>query len=215
MRRSKEGFTLLEVLLSLALAALLLVALNTFIFSMGELWGKNSERRLFDQHVNAVGRFLTEELREATLPPSARASATPVSVQEITPANGAIERLITFELPSGCRLLAWPDRPLPEVVCSLQLREHAGLFLLWHSRLETRFDTDPPRETLLTPWASALAYDNYDTTHKRWTKEMALRNGTNNQPQVPQRLRLTFSYGKMAREIVIPLPLAQQGLPNF
>jgi prepilin-type N-terminal cleavage/methylation domain-containing protein len=215
MRRRDGGFTLLEVLLSLALAGLLLVALNTFVFSMGELWGRNSERRLFDMHVNAVSRFLAEELRAATFPPAARANATPVGVKEITPENGGIDHLITFELPAGCRMLSWADRPLPEVVCSLQVREHAGLFLLWHSRLETRFDTDPPRETLLTPWVTALAYDYYDTALKRWATEKALRNDTNNQPQAPQRLRLTFAYGKMTRDVTIPLPVAQQGLPNF
>ena len=51
-------------------SALVLVAMNTFVFSMGELWGHNSNRRLFDQHVNAVTRFLQEEVRAA--PPCRR-----------------------------------------------------------------------------------------------------------------------------------------------
>ena len=33
--------------------------------------------------------------------------------------------------------------------------------------------------------------------------------------QTPQRLRLTFSYRKMTREMTITLPAAGQGLPNF
>ena len=56
--RRRAGFTLLEILLSLALVALMLVALNTFVFSMGELWGKNTDIRLFEQHVRAVTRAL-------------------------------------------------------------------------------------------------------------------------------------------------------------
>jgi prepilin-type N-terminal cleavage/methylation domain-containing protein len=47
----RGGFTLLEILLSLALIGLLLVSLFTFIFSMGELWGRNTDVRLFDLHV--------------------------------------------------------------------------------------------------------------------------------------------------------------------
>ena len=215
MRRPNAGFTLLEILLSLALAGLILVALTTFIFSMGELWGRNAERRLFDQHVNAVARFLETQLRQATLPPAARANATPVTPQQITPSGGATDNLITFDLPAGCRILPWPDRPLPEVVCSWQVREHDGLFLLWHSRLETKFDTDSPREILLTPPVTALSYDYYDSNFKRWTTETVLRNDRNNQPTVPQRLRFTFAYGKMKREIAVPVPLAQQGMPNF
>lgn len=212
---SDGGFTLLEILLSLALVGLLLVAVNTFVFSMGELWGRNTDRRLFDQHVNAVTRFLQSQLRTATLPPAARPNSTPVTPQEITPAAGARDNLITFDLPAGSRVLSWPDRPLPEVVCSLQVREREGLYLLWHSRLETRFDTDSPRELLLTPLVTALAYDYYDDTVKRWRTETMMKNGANNQPEAPQRLRLTFTYGKLTQQTTVSIPLAQQGMPNF
>jgi prepilin-type N-terminal cleavage/methylation domain-containing protein len=75
-RAARGGFTLLEILLSLALVGLMLVALNTFIFSMGELWGRGSDVHLFDRHVRAVTRFLERELRSAVLPPAARANST-------------------------------------------------------------------------------------------------------------------------------------------
>ena len=161
--RRRAGFTLLEILLSLALVALMLVALNTFVFSMGELWGKNTDIRLFEQHVRAVTRALDRELRAATLPPAARANASPVAPQEIRPSGGTTDTLLTFELPAGTRLISWPGPALPEVVCSLQARQNEGLILLWHSRLEPRFEADPPRETILTPFVTAIAYDYYDT----------------------------------------------------
>ena len=69
--RSRRAFTLLELLLALALVGLLLVAMNTMIFSMGELWGRGTEPRLLDQHVRAVTRFLENELRASALPPAA------------------------------------------------------------------------------------------------------------------------------------------------
>ena len=59
-----------------------------------------------------------------------------------------MENMLTFELPGGSRFFNWPDRPLPEVVCSFQVRQNEGLILLWHSRLEKNFDTDPPRDCL-------------------------------------------------------------------
>lgn len=220
-RRSSgaAGFTLLEILLSLALVSLMLVALNTFVFSMGELWGRNADVRLFDQHVRAVTRFLQQELRAAVLPPAAVARSTPVALEEIQPQGGATEKMVTFELPAGSRILVWPDpkRPLPEVVCSLQAREREGLILLWHSRLEKNFDTDPPRETVVTPLVTAMAYDYFDADANRWTTETMLKpdpnGGTNS--LLPQRLRLTFTYGKMTRESVITLPAAAEGLPLF
>ena len=133
--RRRAGFTLLEILLSLALVALMLVALNTFVFSMGELWGKNTDIRLFEQHVRAVTRALDRELRAATLPPAARANASPVAPQEIRPSGGATDTLLTFELPAGTRLISWPRPALPALVCSLQARLTAGPALLWPSRL--------------------------------------------------------------------------------
>lgn len=216
VRRDRvRGFTLIEILLSLALVALLLVAMNTFVFSMGELWGQRTDVRLFEQHIRAVTRFLEHELRAAALPPAARANSTPIALQEIRPQNGMMEKMLTFELPGGSRLFNWPERPLPEVVCSFQARPNEGLVLLWHSRLEKNFDTDPPRETVITALVSALSYEYYDADTNRWSLETALKLDPQGQPITPQRLRLKFSYNKMTRDSVVALPTPGEGLPTF
>jgi prepilin-type N-terminal cleavage/methylation domain-containing protein len=216
-RKSKiqAGFTLLEILLSLALVGLMLVSLNTFVFSMGELWGRGADVHLFEQPTRAVTRFLDRELRTAVLPPSSKANATPIALQEIRPLTGMTEKLLTFELPAGCRLFVWPERPLPEVVCSLQVRERDGLFLLWHSRLEKNFETDSPRETLVTPLVTGLAYEYYDVDFNRWTTETSLKMDNSGNPMTPQRLRLKFAYNKLTRETVITLPATTGTLPLF
>ena len=214
-RGTRRAFTLLEILLALALVALLLVAMNTFVFSMGELWGQRTDLRLFDQHVRAVTRFLEHELRAAALPPAARPNSTPIALQEIRPQNGLMEKMLTFELPAGSRLITWPERPLPEVVCSFQARPNEGLVLLWHSRLEKNFDTDPPRETVITPLVTALAYDYYDPDSNRWTTETVLKMNPQGEPMTPQRLRLTFSYNKLKEVSVVTLPTPGEALPLF
>ena len=211
----QSGFTLIEILLALALVGLLLVALNTFVFSMGELWGQRTDLRLFDQHVRAVTRFLEHELRAAALPPAARANSTPIALQEVRPQNGLMEKMLTFELPGGSRLFAWPERPLPEVVCSFQARRGEGLILLWHSRLEKNFDTEAPRETVVTPLVAGLTYDYYDSDTNRWTNETVLKNDVQGQPMTPARLRLKFAYGTLTREAVVTLPTPGEALPVF
>ena len=210
-----RGFTLLEVLLSLALVGLLLVALNTFIFSMGELWGQRADHRLFDQHVRAVTRFLNHELRAAAMPPAARPNSTPIALQEVQPENGMMEKMVTFELPGGSRLFQWPEQPLPEVVCSFQVRANEGLVVLWHSRLERDFDTDPPRETIVTPLATGLAYDYYDADVNRWTTEKTVKNDPQGQPMTPHRMRVQFTYGRLSQEAVVTLPVPREALPAF
>lgn len=62
------GFTLLETLLAVALAAALLIAVNFFVLSMGELWGSGSEPRLFDRHVRGVTRFLESLVQQSVVP---------------------------------------------------------------------------------------------------------------------------------------------------
>lgn len=211
-----RAFTLLEIIVAISLVGLVLVAMNTFVFSMGELWGRNTDVRLFDQHVRAVTRFLREELRTAALPPAGQSGTAAIAAKEIRPAAGATEDLLTFELPQGCRLFVWPDdRPLPEVVCSLQVREREGLLLLWHSRLETRFNDDPPRETVVSPLVTGISYDYYDEAFKNWKNETRLRRDSNNQALAPQRIRLKFAYQKLTRETVITLPDTPEALPNF
>jgi prepilin-type N-terminal cleavage/methylation domain-containing protein len=212
---ASNGFTLLEILLALALTALVLISLNTFVFSMGELWGRNADVRLFDRHVRAVTRFLEQELHTASLPPYAAAGTAPIAPQEIKPQNATTDNLLTYELTAGNRLLVWPDRPLPEVVCSLQARAGTGLVLLWHSRLEQKFKDDPPRETVITPLVASLAYDYYDPDFRTWKTEEAIRKNTSGQLETPQRLRLRFAYGKLKRETVITLSPPTEGLPNF
>jgi len=209
-----RGFTLIEIVMSMALVGLVLVGLNTFMLSMTELWGKNTDVRLFDQHVRAVTRFLQKEMIRATLPPTAAANSTPVGIQEVTASGLAQENLITYEQLTGSRILTWPDSPLPEVFCSLQVRRDKGLFMLWHSDLENHFNDDPPRETLISPFVTALAYDYFDTDFNKWTTETALRTDSSNNPLAPQRLRLTFTYQKLTRDAVVIIPPVPQGLPN-
>ncbi len=212
MRR--RAFTLVEVMLSMALVALVLVGLNTFIFSMGELWGKGTDIRLFDQHVRAVTRYLQKEMVRASLPPTAAVNAKPVGVQPVTPAGGSQENLITFMQLSGGRILRWPDDPLPEVTCSLEVRRDQGIYMLWHSDLENHFNDEPPRETLISPFVTALAYDYFDTDFNKWTTETALRTDSGGNPLAPQRLRLTFTYNGLKREALVSLPGTPSGLPN-
>ena len=211
--KSPIGFTLLELLLSLALVGVLLVAMNQFIFSMGELWGRGTDVRLFDRHVRAVTRFVEHTLESTVLPTAQGVQA--LSVQEIRTPDGGTDDLLTFELPAGSRVLAWGDTPLPDVVCSLGLRPGQGLTLYWHSRFETHFADEPPRATVLSPLVTALNYDYYNAGFDSWQTYPALQRDSSGHWQLPTRLRLRFTYDRMSRETVITLPSASQALPLF
>lgn len=215
--RARRGFTLLEILVALALVGLVLVGLNTFIFSMGELWGRRSEARLFDQHVRAVSRFLERELRRAVWPPELAPDPAGISVREVRSRSGSSGPLLRFELRDGSRLIAWPGQPLPEVVCALAVRDGSGLVLLWQSRLETRFGDDPPRETVISPLVTAIQYDYYEPDSRSWRTESSPRRSRENAERydAPRRLRLTFRHGAATQETVITVPAPVEGIPTY
>ncbi|MDX2186554.1 MAG: type II secretion system protein [Opitutaceae bacterium] len=209
----RRGFTLVELLIALALVGFLLVAMNTFLFSMGELWGRQSEQRLFELHVRNVTRFLQRELNRAGLPPNK--VDTNLGIREVRTRNGT-EDLLTFVLPDGSRLCEWPDgRALPEVFCGFVVRDRQGLFFVWQSTLEERFNQDPPRETLVTPWVTQIQYDYYEKDFRSWRTERAPRKQQGESPALPGRVRLTFSYDGMTREVVLVVPSVVEGLPQL
>jgi prepilin-type N-terminal cleavage/methylation domain-containing protein len=214
-RKSKNGsaFTLLELLLSLALVGMLLVAMNQFIFSMGELWGRGADVRLFDRHVRAVTRFVEHSLHSTVLPSAKGEQA--LAIQEIRLPDGPTAPVLTFELPAGSHVLPWPETPLPDVVCAFAVRPDQGLVLYWHSRLELHFADDPPRATTLSPFVTALSYEYYNAGFNSWQNSTAPQRDNNGHWQVPTRLRLRFTYGKLTRETVVPLPATSRALPLF
>ena len=203
-----RGFTLLETLVSLALLGVLMVTLNTFLFSMSELWGGKRDQRLFDQHVRAATRQVREMLDTATNGPG----ATGFVVKEVRGADGTNTPRLAFLLADAGRLADWPEAPLPDVDCSLYAAPDRGLVLQWQSRLELERDLNDVHETVLTPFATSLAYDYYDAEFRRWsTEEEPAKDAAGAAYQKPARIRLRFARGQLKSEVVLDLPLKRPG----
>jgi hypothetical protein len=202
-----------EVLLALALLVALLFALNTFIFSMSELWGQNRQQRLFDQHVRAVTRYVGELLQRAALAP-AEGRGLRVAPGAVSISSG--EPRLTFDLPAGDRLLPWPDHPLPDVQCALEVVSARGLVLQWQSRWEIDFEKTAPRSAVLSPLVTRLDYDYYQVASSAWqTLPSPPPASTAGQWQLPARLRLHFQYQKFTADTVVRVPAPTAALPAF
>lgn len=208
----RQGFTLVEVLLAFTLLTALLLALNMFVLSMGEIWGRNRDKRLFDQHVRAVSRYVEDLLRRAAQPP---AENTAVGAAEIRLPAGANAALLTFELPAGDRRLVWPDHPLPDVRCALAAPAGQGLVLYWQSRLELKFAEDPPRVTVLSPFVTGLDYDYFNAGYRAWQSQPVLQRDPQGRWLTPARLRLHFRHGAYSAETAVNVPRVTEGLPPF
>ena len=205
-RTGESGFTLIELLLAMALLTMLVTALLTFVFSMGEIWGRGSGKRLFEQHVNAVTRHVESLLRRAAWPRGSAGAEEPFAVREVRPASGLPAPLVGFELLDGDRLLDWPEEPLPEVRCSLAVERDRGLVLHWQSLLEQDAHEKPPRTVLVSPLVTGLAYVYQDPHTGYWRTEQNLRKNNANEWLLPDRLVLTFKQEgfEAVREVTLP-----------
>lgn len=211
----RRGFTMIELMVSLVLVALVVLGLNTFVFSMSELWGRGRDWRLFDQHARALTRFLETEMRTAALPPRVGRDVAAIEAREVEVDFGRREDLLVFGLREGSRILQWPERPLPDVWAALEVVAGEGLILHWHSVLEKDFATDPPRKMVLSPLVSAMRYEYFDGSFRRWEIEDRLINGDDGELKTPGRIRLTFTYKDQDLETIVPLTIFGEGLPPF
>lgn len=214
-RSRQAGLTMIELLIAMVLMAAVIIGLNTFVFAMTELWGRGRDYRLFDQHARALTRFLETELRTAALPPRVSRDTAAVEAREVEVDFGRREDLLVFGLREGSRILQWPTRPLPDVWAALEVVEGEGLVLHWQSVLEEDFDTDPPRQLVLSPLVSAISYEYFEGDFGRWELEEQLRTGDTGELETPGRLRLTFNYREQEIQTVVPLSLFGEGLPPF
>ncbi len=214
--RSKSGFTLLEVLLAVALGALIITSMTAFLFSMAELWGVGSNERLFEKHARGVSRFLENSFQRA----STRFDASADRNESLFWMNWEgddtrRESFLSFELKDSPGALIWPEHPLPHVVCSLEFDEDEGLFLLWRSRLEESFEKEAPRRTLISPFVKEIEYHyiNYEEENPQWEIETTPLQEAGGEYLMPERIVLKFRFkGKeIARQLI--LPKAMEGTP--
>ena len=211
----REGFTLIELLMALAILSMMLVALFTFVFSMGEIWGRGSEPRLFAQHVSASARHVESLLRRGAAElPGLDPTVEPYSVHSVHGSDGATADLLSFTLPEGDRLLNWPAAPLPDVACSLGLVPGRGLVLYWQSSLELNAANDPPRMVTLSPFVTNLEYLNYTEEGGTWRTETRLQKGADGNWRLPDRIRLTYTHAGLTAVREIGLPARAAELPT-
>ena len=205
---ARRGFTLLETLISLALLAVLMLTINTFLFSMTELWGGKRDQRLFDQHVRAATRLVRETLEQATIAPGGAG----VAIKEVADGLGSTEPRLSFLLGDAGRLADWPEAPLPDVDFSLYVDPDKGLALQWQSRLEINRDRTDLHDTILSPFVKSLAYEYYDADLKTWkVEEEPVHEDGGTAWKKPARLHLRFERGSLKQEVVLDLPIKRPG----
>ncbi len=219
-RLARGGFTLIEMLLALALVGILFGAMTFLLGTVSLLWLGSKDQNFFPQHVDGVTLFLSESLRRAetadSMPGASRQQAGGANPQSL-PVEWARppgwpeirDPLLLFRQREAPALFVREGDPLPSVNCYLYWDDRNGLSILWYSDLE--MDIDLPEHlhrTLVSPYVTRIEYCYYDEENDSWDVREAPERSTDDRNifLLPQFLKLTFTYQDetFVRNIFLP-----------
>ena len=221
----KGGFSMIEVLLALAIGGLVLTAASSLLITISRAWAERpATRDAFDAHVNGVAHFLTAILEEATLPDFAKQGDQTIDLQRPVGYSESDDPLIHFYLREGPPLLVWPTGPANRVHCYFQFEEGDGLSFLWFSELQELEkndrgeleleDEDNLFKTSISPFCDDVVYCYYGEEDagsddiKEWDIESDLQESVKSgEFRLPDFIKLVFKWEEEGLERTISLPI--------
>tara|TARA_B100001093_G_scaffold73149_1_gene63739 strand:- start:149 stop:859 length:711 start_codon:yes stop_codon:yes gene_type:complete len=134
---SKRGFSMIELLLAMAIGGMLLVGAVSLLVTVSQAWANRpATRDAFDAHVNGVANFLHATLEEASLPQANRTGNSVVDLQRPVGFSDSDEPLVHFYLREAPPLFVWPNAVATRVHTYLYFDDREGLSFLWFSELQ-------------------------------------------------------------------------------
>jgi len=210
---SSPAFTLIEVLLAVAIGGGLLAAASVYVVSLSGIWLNRGDDDFFNQHVDGVTLFLTNALAES----EGFDEEQPDPVTWIRPPGYSEldEPLLTFRLKESPALLAWEHQPLPGVTGHLLFRASDGLSLIWYSRHNKVEEIEDTWRTEISRFITHISYCYFDVESESWDIVDEPQEDLDGELVLPGFLKLRFEYEEKLREIPIYLPQRSQAIPVF
>lgn len=225
--RKKRAFSLVEVLLALAIGGLVLAAATSLLVTISQAWANRpATRDAFDAHVNGVAHSLTAMLEEATIPVGVSSRKKAITLGRAPGFSETDDPLLQFYLREAPPLFFWPN---PSEVASrvhafLQVDERDGLCLLWYSDLQELEKNDKGQRepedddelfcTLISPFCTEVYYCYYGEEDagpddpKSWEIEDELEEDIDSGNfRLPAFAKLVFRWDEENLERVISLAI--------
>ena len=142
-RKGKSAFTLVEVLIALALTGMLLTGLTMLTFQVMQAWARQAEDPLFDRHVDGLRRALEECVAETADASNARGARRAInSVLTQPPGSVNASRAPYLRITGAPPFLTGETQPLGDVRGWLVFEEGSGLVLYWQTDNERQDNQD-------------------------------------------------------------------------
>lgn len=207
VRAARRAFTLVEVLVALAIGALAMTTAAYFMTSVAQAWFNRDQGRFFQEHTDGVLQFLNALMARAEPLPN---STAPVSWRRPQGLSELEEERLGCLVREAPALLG-EGAPEAGALLYLELDADKGLNLLWRARLSAAAEDDPPVRSAVSPFLTKAEYGHFDPEEEAWEFTEAPAEDENGAKKVPELLRLTFAHEEEERVALLFLPHA--GLP--
>ena len=224
MKRN-HGFSLIEVLLALAVGGIVLMAASSLLVTISQAWANRpATRDAFDAHVNGVAHFLTAMLEEVTNPKDGSKGNEVVELDRPVGFSDREDPLIKCYLREAPPLFYWPHGLANRVHTYFQFEEGEGFYLLWYSELQELEksesgelqleDEDEIFRTLISPYFDEVYYcyygseDDSEDDQPEWQIESSLEeNVESGKFRIPDFIKIVFSWEEEDLERTITLAI--------
>lgn len=196
--RFKKAFTLLEIVLALAVTALLLSAASFFLYSLSNIWLRADTEPTLDQHYRGTCRFLEYLILQAKTQSSTSTSTTSTSTTSTTSSTAtstatasstsstsagnvswgfppnestAGTPMMQIALADPIPLFVWDEGPLPNLTCWLMLDDKEGLYAVWATKVESKENSSEIYRTPISKLVTGITYLYYDETTMEWQED--------------------------------------------
>lgn len=206
----KRGFTLIEVLFSLAISAIVMVGACVLMFNMSSILERFEEEEPFDVHVNGVEVFLKSVLKNSQMPDSRdytnsfAAFAENANLGKGNPPDSMMgdKSKICFGVMDDIPFFLSRRGFSPEKDAWLDFREKDGLYIIWtfakNENYNSASDDRPIYESLVSPFVVSMSYV-YIDDDGRWLEEEDMDYVSSSSVasnQMPNFIKLVFEHGK-------------------
>lgn len=186
---ARPGMTFLEILVAVALSAMVIIAASMLIHALTNTWSNLQTRPQFDQHVQGVTKTI-ETLFERTDTLSGD-DARPWGWS--APPEGSV-RTFAFRLRDPLPLFVLPYGPKGNVEAWLEFdAERKRLWLTWYADPRLTQNRRELKYTLLSDQVEDIELGYLDSGSNLWEFESMSQTGRTNADRSPSRLRITFA----------------------
>lgn len=214
-----RAFSLIEMILVIALLALILPMILGFVFNMSQIWLKGAKGNFFAQHVDGVSLFLDTALErsESIVGDGAEGEATlPIEWARPPGSSDFDDPLLMFRQREAPALFVRDGESLPNIFVYIYHDDREGLSLVWYSSHEEEVeDEDDLYRTPISKYVSKIEYAYYESEDDEWSIQDEPEEGENDAFLLPQYLKLTFTYEDEEYVRNLHIPQRSTDVPLF